>query len=174
MITIRRAEPADLEFLRAFAEHTFRITYEAQNDPKAFNDYCAAHFTPEKMEAEFRHPYSAFYLACLNDERVAYLKLNFDQHPPEIGSERSMQVQRIYIAPAYQGQGIGRQLLDFAQQCALAADLDWVWLSVWKKAPATVAFYEHCGFEICGMEWFPLGDDPQEDWIMRRSVNDEV
>lgn len=171
MFTIRRAELSDLEFLRAFAEHTFRITYEAQNDPKAFNDYCAEAFDLDCVRAELLHPHSEFYFACQGEERVAYQKFNFDRHPPEIGSERTLQVQRIYIAPAFQGQGLGRQLLDFAQQRATHADLDWVWISVWQKAPQTVIFYQRCGFEIFGTELFPLGDDPQSDWLMRRSVD---
>ncbi|MEO6037864.1 MAG: GNAT family N-acetyltransferase [Saprospiraceae bacterium] len=170
MFTIRPTELAELGFLRDFAEQTFRVTYEAQNDPQAFNDYCAGAFTLERVRNEFLHPYSEFYFACRGDERVAYLKFNLDRHPDEVGSQQTLQVQRIYIAPEFQGHGLGRQLLDFAQQRAAQADLDWVWLSVWQKAPATVAFYEHCGFEKCGTEWFPLGDDPQPDWLMRRKV----
>lgn len=170
MFTIRRAELSELEFLRSFTERTFRDTYEAQNDPQAFNDYCAEAFALEKVRSEMAHPHSEFYFACQGDERVAYLKFNFDHHPPEIGSNRTLQVQRIYIDPSFQGQGLGRQLLDFAQQRAAEAGLAWVWLSVWQKAPATVAFYEHCGFEICGTEWFSLGGEPQSDWLMRRRV----
>lgn len=171
MFTIRRAQLSELEFLRSFAEHTFRITYEAQNDPQAFNDYCADAFTLEKVRAEMEHPYSEFYFACQGEARVAYLKFNFDRHPEEIESQRTLQIQRIYIDPSFQKRGLGRQLLDFAQQRAAEAGREWVWLSVWKKAPATVAFYQHCGFEICGSEWFPLGDDPQQDWLMRRRVS---
>ncbi len=170
MFTIRRAELSELDFLRSFAERTFRITYEAKNDPQAFNAYCAEAFTLQKVRLEMEHPYSEYYFACQGDERVAYLKFNFDKHPPDLGSQRTMQVQRIYIDPAFQKQGLGRQLLDFAQERAIEAGRDWVWLSVWKKAPSTVAFYEHCGFEIFGMEWFPLGSDPQQDWLMRRKV----
>ena len=102
--------------------------------------------------------------------RVAYLKFNFDRHPPEIASQRTLQIQRIYIVHSYQGRGLGRRLLDFAHQRAAEAGLEWVWLSVWKKAPATVTFYEHCGFNICGEELFSLASELQEDWLMRRRV----
>lgn len=173
-VAIRRAELSELDFLRAFAERSFRITYEAQNDPQAFNDYCAEAFALEKIRAEMEDPQSEYYFACRGDERVAYLKFNFDRHPLGLESQRTMQVQRIYIDPAYQGQGLGRLLLDFAQQRAADANLDWLWLSVWQKNPPTVAFYEHCGFEIFGVEVFPLGSDPQPDWLMRRRVSYEV
>lgn len=170
MFTLRRALLSELDFLRSFAERTFRETYEAQNDPQAFNDYCAEAFTLEKIRSEMEHPHSEHYFACQGDERVAFLKFNFDCHPLEIESQRTVQVQRIYIAQAFQGQGLGRQMLDFAQQHAIMAGLDWIWLSVWQKNPPAVAFYEHCGFEIFGMEWFPLDSDPQPDWLMRRKV----
>lgn len=170
MFTIHRAELAELEFLRAFAEQTFRDTYEDQNDPQAFNDYCAEAFGLEQIRAEFAHPHSEYYFAGHSALRVAYLKFNFDRHPPDIGSQRTLQVQRIYIDPAYQGQGLGRRLLHFAHQRAAEAGLEWVWLSVWKKVPATVTFYERCGFEICGEEVFPLANELQEDWLMRRRV----
>ena len=129
MITIRRAEFADLEFLRAFAEFTFRVAYEAQNDLQVFNDYCATAFASDKFRAEMQHPESEFYFASQGEARVGYLKINFDEHPPEVGSARTLQIQRIYITPAMQGRGVGRQLLDFAEKRAVEKGLEWIWLT---------------------------------------------
>ncbi len=170
-MTILRVKNAELSLLRDLAERTFRDTYESRNDPNAFNAYCDWAFTLDYVRAELEHPYSEFYFIREDQQLIAYLKFNFDQHPPEIGSQNTMQLQRIYIETVFQGKGVGPQLIQFAEQRAKTAGVEWLWLSVWQKAPPTVAFYEKCGFEIFGVEIFPLGDDPQPDWLMRKKIS---
>ncbi|MEZ4894759.1 MAG: hypothetical protein R2778_17315 [Saprospiraceae bacterium] len=41
---ISKAIAQDIDLLLPFAEMTFRVAYEDQNDPVAFNDYCRLAF----------------------------------------------------------------------------------------------------------------------------------
>ncbi|MCB0523762.1 MAG: GNAT family N-acetyltransferase [Lewinellaceae bacterium] len=167
---ISKAIAQDIDLLLPFAEMTFRVAYEDQNDPVAFNDYCSLAFAPDNFIREMNAPASEFWLGKLNNELVAYLKLNFDTHAEGIEDGKTVQIERIYIHPDTQGRGLGRILLDFAEDSARQHHADWIWLSVWKKNPRGIKFYEDNGYEICGLEMFPLGDDPQEDWVMRKAI----
>lgn len=169
-LTIARAQPADLGLLLAFAERTFREAYEHLNKPADFKKYCDQAFTPERFRAEMEHPHSAFWLAHLDGQLVAYIKLNFDRFPPELEGKKTVQVERIYVDTPFQGRRIGEKLLDFAHEQARAAGVEWLWLSVWQANPPAVRFYERCGYEICGTDLFQLGDDPQLDWVVRKKV----
>jgi len=170
MLTIRPVESPELETLRTFAEHTFRVAYEHSNDPVHFKNYCDISFTLQQFRKEWEHPGSKFWFALLEDQLAAYLKLNFDHHPPELKSASTVQVERIYVAPDLQGRRIGEQLLDFAQEQARLIGADWLWLSVWQANPPALRFYERCGYEIFGTEVFQVGDDAQLDWLVRKKV----
>ncbi len=169
-LTITRAQPADLPMLLAFAERTFREAYEHLNNPVDFKLYCDEAFTLEHFGAEMAHPQSAFWLAHIDGQLVAYLKLNFDRCPPELEGERTVHVERIYVDAPFQGRRIGEKLLDFAHEQARSVGANWLWLSVWQANPPAVRFYERCGYEICGPEYFQLGDDPQLDWVVCKKV----
>lgn len=169
-LTIIRAQPGDLPMLLAFAERTFRTAYEHLNKPEDFKKYCDEAFTREQFGTEMAHPNSAFWFAHLEEKLVAYLKLNFDRSLPELEGQSAVQVERIYVEPAFQGRRIGERLLDFAHEQARDVGAKWLWLSVWQANPPAVRFYERCGYEICGTDIFQLGDDPQLDWVVRKKV----
>ncbi|MEY3195368.1 MAG: hypothetical protein RIQ78_1465 [Bacteroidota bacterium] len=167
---IRSATTADLESLRNFAEQTFRLAYEADNDPVPFEEYCSKAFTLEQFQSEMQHPFSAFWLGWKDNQLVAYLKLNYDNHPELLMTSHSVQVERLYIEPTWQNQGLGALALHFVQEQAKKNGVEWIWLSVWKKNPSAVRFYQRCGFDTIGTEIFHVADDPQEDWLMGKRV----
>jgi diamine N-acetyltransferase len=169
-LTIAPASFADLERLLELAERTFRVAFEHNNDPGHFKKYCDEAFTLAAFRRQMEHPHSRFWLAEAEGQLAGYLKLNFDEHPAELASARTVQVERLYIEPALQGRHIGERLLDFAHRQARAAAAEWLWLSVWQINPPAVRFYERCGYEIFGTETFWVGDDPQIDWLMRKKV----
>ena len=175
VMEIRPIASAEAQTLRLFAEKTFRIAWEHLNPGKTdFEAYCAAAFTPETMLNELSAPKTRFFAAVEAEKWLAYLKLNYAVHPeahPEIGA--ALQVERIYVDPDTQSRGIGARLMAFAEQEARSAGLQTVWLSVWTEAPRSVAFYEKQGYRTFGTEIFWVGNDPQNDWLMKKDLTAE-
>jgi len=167
---ISQVQLNELELLRSFAERTFRAAFEADNDPVRFEAYCSKAFSLDQFRAELAHPASRFWFGWEGAELAAYLKLNFDQHPPELGNDKTVQVERLYVEPGFQGRRIGELMLDFAYNHALERNADWIWLSVWQDNPPALRFYERCGYEIFGTKTFWLGDEAQTDWLVRKKV----
>ena len=172
-LDISRIEPDELGALRDFAEHTFRVAWQHDNEPGHFEAYCRTAFTTEKLLAEMTAPGAEFYFVRRNGKRVAYLKLKLHCTPADWQEGPALQLERIYVAPDEQGTGLGSHLLAFTETRARATGAAWVWLSVWQKAPRSVAFYQKNGYEIFGVETFWIGDDPQSDWLMRKKMSDE-
>ncbi|MBL7828665.1 MAG: GNAT family N-acetyltransferase [Saprospiraceae bacterium] len=160
----------DLDQLRSFAEFTFRYAYEHMNDPVQFEAYCTEFFSEEQWLKEWQHPDSEFWWIWIKGQLAGYLKLNFDNHQPTLQNLNTIQIERIYVAPDFQSKGVGLQLMEFSEKRGKEKGCAWIWLSVWQKNPRAVRFYERCGYVICGTEIFPVGDDPQLDWVMKKAL----
>ncbi len=170
---IFKTEPVKQEnaqLLRDFAEATFRIAWQHDNEPEAFEAYCQKAFSIEKIRAELAEPGAEFYFAWQDDQLAAYLKLNLDRAPQDWHEGRAFQLERIYVSNTLQSRGLGASLLHFTENRARETGAEWVWLSVWQKSPRSVAFYQRNGYDIFGVETFWVGDDPQPDWLMRKKL----
>jgi len=55
-------------------------------------------------------------------------------------------VSDIVVAPAFEGRGVGRQLLDAAREWALAKGFHWLSISVFEKNSRAAEIYEKAGF----------------------------
>ncbi len=48
---------------------------------------------------------------------------------------------------AYHGQGLGKEMFEFALHSLRKRGFDWVWLGVWERILGAQAFYFKYGFE---------------------------
>lgn len=169
---IRPVTAGEAGVLRRFAEQTFRAAWQDANEPETFEAYCREAFSPEKIQEEMQAPGSEFYFAFSGPALAAYLKLRVGRIPPAGWDQPApaLQLERIYVASAFQSLGLGAALLEFVEQRARDTAAAWVWLSVWQKSPRSIAFYQRNGYAIFGVETFWVGDDPQPDWLMRKAV----
>ncbi|NUO82171.1 hypothetical protein HUU05_19035 [candidate division KSB1 bacterium] len=46
-----------------------------------------------------------------------------------------------------------------------------MWLGVWERNAAAIAFYRKAGFVEVGTQTFQLGEDRQRDFLMARRVD---
>ena len=172
MFLIRPVKKEEIIALLEIAGHTFRIAWEHMNDPEDFEVYCQQKFSVPALLAEMAELGSDFYFVESAGDLAAYFKLNTDWYPddwPETG--KAVQLERIYVLPEFQGQGIGAEILAFSEKIAQAHRFDWVWLSVWEESPRSKQFYLQNGYEVFGKEPFVLGKDIQTDWLMRKKIS---
>ena len=167
---IRRAAPTDIAWLLPLAKASFYTTYAHLNRPENMDHYLQKAFTREQWTREFAEPASHFYAATLGESPVGYTKLNFGAAQTELQDDTALEIERIYVFEGFQGRGIGRQLIEHAVGLARERGLQYVWLGVWEKNPAAIAFYERVGFSHFGEHIFQFGDDAQTDVMMRRDL----
>jgi ribosomal protein S18 acetylase RimI-like enzyme len=63
--------------------------------------------------------------------------------------------------------------LEQAKESGKALGLKWLWLGVWEKNIKAMDFYKKSGFEIFSQHSFKLGNDIQQDWMMRLEIQTE-
>jgi ribosomal protein S18 acetylase RimI-like enzyme len=166
-IFILRAKPADLETLVHLSRKIFNDSFDHLNKRENMEEYMDRAFNPEQLLTELNNPLSEFYFIMVDDVAAGYLKLNQGPAQSDIGDERSLEIERIYVDDEYQGQGLGSKLIDKAMERAKALKLDYIWLGVWEKNPDAIRFYQRQGFEIFGSHPFRMGDEEQTDVLMK-------
>ena len=98
------------------------------------------------------------------------MKLNKEDAQTDINDLEGLEIERIYVRQQFQGNGYGRELIEFALERARLLKKQYAWLGVWEKNAAAIAFYERMGFQEVGKHTFRMGDELQSDYIMKKEI----
>jgi ribosomal protein S18 acetylase RimI-like enzyme len=169
-IQIKRLISADAETLLHLSRKTFFDAFARLNNAADMEAYASTAFTLQKYEEELSNPDSHFYFAVADNDTAGYIKLNYNAAQTELQDPNALEVERIYILQEFQGQQIGKHLLDFAIQTAIDKKFSYVWLGVWEHNNKAINFYKSKGFTQFGSHPFVLGTDEQTDILMRKEL----
>jgi ribosomal protein S18 acetylase RimI-like enzyme len=169
-ITIVKATISDLEVIQEISKQTFIETFAEVNKPENLDNYVQENFNSQQIALEINNPESAFYLAILDDETIAYLKLNFGNAQTEIRSDEAMEIQRIYVLKKFYGKKIGQLLLNEAIKIGQKTGVDSIWLGVWEENHKAIEFYSKNDFVEFDKHSFTLGNEVQTDLLMELRI----
>jgi len=162
----------DVPALAEIGALTFKETFAAENTEEDMAKYLQEDFNEEKIYAEVADKDSIFIIAQTESDgglkTAAYMKVNFPSAQTEKGYENSLEIQRIYVAKACKGRGIGSHFMEKALEIARENKVEYVWLGVWEKNYKAIKFYQDKGFVPFGEHTFLLGNDPQTDYLMKK------
>lgn len=169
-VTIRKASISDLETIQEISRRTFIETFIEVNTPENMDNYIQENFNAQQIALEINNPESAFYLAILDHQAIAYLKLNFGNAQTEIRSAQAMEIQRIYVLKNFHGKKIGQLLLNKAIKIGQESGVETIWLGVWEKNHKAIQFYNNNDFVEFDQHNFTLGNDVQTDLLMELRI----
>jgi Acetyltransferases len=167
MFTIRRVLINDAVLLQQLSAKTFEETFAVHNTAENMQRYIAENFSTARLSDEINNPGSEFYFAVFDDSIIGYIKINFRDAQTEIKSAEGIEIERIYVLKAYQGQNAGALLFNTALQIAKSKKAKYVWLGVWEKNEKAIGFYLKNGLRVFDKHIFVLGDDAQTDLMMK-------
>jgi diamine N-acetyltransferase len=170
-IVIRVAHAEDAALIADMSIRTFYEAFAKDNTPSNMDKFLNQVFTRQKLMEEVGEPTSTFLLAYQGQVPVGYARMRESENPPELGTGRAIEIARIYVEQAWIGRGVGRLLMESCLQIARERHFAWIWLGVWEHNRTAHAFYSRFGFERFGEHLFMLGDDPQTDWLMKKSLD---
>ncbi|PCE66449.1 GNAT family N-acetyltransferase [Sediminicola luteus] len=158
---------AELDLLIRIAKDTFHAAFADQNDPADFANYMKRAFAKPTLLAELQEPNSTFYFIYEQEILVGYLKCNVAPAQTDLNDPESLELQRIYILPEFQGNGHGTEIMAWVKQIAREKGKIKLWLGVWEANLRAIAFYERHGFKKIGEHPYLIGTDEQMDWVMQ-------
>jgi N-acetylglutamate synthase-like GNAT family acetyltransferase len=113
--------------------------------------YFDIHYTETSFLSMFNDPSTQVFIAETDDHIAGYARLFFNL------DENHLYVPSLYLLPDFQGQDIGRQLLEAAEEYAAAKGLDELWIGVMVKNRQALVFYRKVGFQFVREEPFTMG-----------------
>jgi ribosomal protein S18 acetylase RimI-like enzyme len=170
-ISIRACQNEDLDELIRLGRQTFYETFHAVNTPENMQAYLDSAFDPERIAAELNDPGIRYDFLFKGAELAGYVKLNLPGSQTDHNDPESLEIERIYVRREFQGQGLGRALIEHALRFARQAGMKTAWLGVWQENTAAIGFYQRMGFQTFATHDFWLGDERQTDDLMQLELN---
>ena len=163
-LVIRPAGVDEIPALRALAEHIWRASY-------------AVMLTPAQIDYMLDWMYASDTIAREMAEGVvwegAWLGakfVGFHSCTPEPESHR-LKLNKLYLLPEYQGQGLGQQLIERVHALAALRGARQVWLQVNKQNARAISAYRRAGYVVERSAVFDIGGGfVMDDFIMTREV----
>ena len=169
-VVFRRGIAADAEMLVELAVRTYSETFSAVNTPENMRAYLSSAFTLPQFEADLGNPRVAIQVAETDRSLIGYSKLVAGHVPDCVRGEAAIELERFYIDRRWHGSGVAASLMERCLTEAKRRGFKTIVLGVWEKNFRAQAFYRKWGFERVGEHIFQMGDDPQVDWWMERSI----
>ncbi len=173
-IVFKKCTGEDAAQLSKIGALTFEETFAAENTKEDMEKYLQEDFNLEKVSSELADKNSVFMLAQIKNgdslSTAGYMKVNFAPAQTEKGYDNSLEIQRIYVAKAHKGKGIGSRFMESALEIARESKVKYVWLGVWEKNFKAIKFYQDKGFVRFGEHTFVLGNDRQTDYLMKKNI----
>lgn len=168
---IRRGIPGDAALLSNLGAETFVASFGAQNTPENLTKHLTKAFGDEVQQRELADP-EVTYLIAEQDGRIAgYAQVREGGAPACITGPSPVEVLRFYVKEDFHGTGLAQALMDACADEARRRGGRTLWLGVWDQNPRAIRFYTKWGYEDVGGQTFMLGDDPQQDRVLSRSLD---
>lgn len=169
-VRLRRARPTDAAALAEFGARTFKTAYRGLMTDAELDGYVARTYGEAQQRDEMARPDSVVLMAEDGDRLAGFAWIYRGPRPPCVTVEDAVSLSRIYVDPAGQSHGVGRQLLAGAMAEARGMGGSLLWLAVWQRNPRAVAFYRREGFTELGRTGFETDPDPACDLVMARGL----
>lgn len=169
-LVIRHGKAEDAALLAELGARTFSETFAADNTPQDMAAYLAGSFSLDQQAAKLADPHSLFQIAEVNGVAVGYAMLRSGNAPNSVTGDKPIELVRLYVSRESLGNGVGAALMQACIDEAKRRGYETLWLGVWERNHRAQAFYRKWNFQEAGTHLFQLGDDPQTDILMQRSV----
>lgn len=147
-ITLQPVSPAQVDDVVAFVDTARRALFPALADAPLPADL--AHFGATYLEGE-----GHFIVACNGGQLIGAIGyLPYDHRFPQLDyrNGRTVEVVRLFVAPAYRRGGLASRLFAALRAHALAAGVERLYLHTHPFLPGAIRFWERQGFHVVDVE----------------------
>ncbi len=164
-ISYRRGGPEDAVAIDRLFRTVFCDTFAHLYRPEDLDAFLSK-FTPDAWTAELSDERYAFQVAEADGQVIGFAKLGPPELPVE-GKRPWVELRQLYISSEWRGAGAARELMDWAFAEARARGGEELYLTVYTENWRARRFYEKYGFVEVGPYAFMVGDQADEDLILR-------
>lgn len=161
--TIRTATIADIQTIKYLAEATWEPTYKAILSKEQIDYMFGVIYSLEALQQQMQEG-QTFLLLYQHDQ-----PLGFASYSLKDVSDKVYKLNKIYLLPQCQGEGLGKLLLMYAENEVRQLGGSILDLNVNRHNKAKL-FYETCGYHVHQEEDIAIGPYWMNDFIMRKQL----
>ena len=165
---IRQANVSDAEALAALAGALFPLGCPAETRAEDLAEHIGRELTPGRFRELLGDPGVVVHMASVAGKLAGFAMGAWGGAAPEAAAGAGCELRKLYVDPAFHGQGLAGWLVDAVFQTARREGHRSLWLSVHSGNERAIGFYSKCGFRVVGAQEFLVGADAQKDYVMRR------
>lgn len=167
MIQIRQATSDDIHLIRQLAQQVFYFTYVPLQPKEKVDFLFKLMYSESSLKEQMEKKNHKFLLA--NDETG---HLGYASYETNYKNPGKTKIHKIYIMPAAQGKGVGKELVNHMGSIARQNKNTIVLLDVYRHNPA-VQFYEKMGFKKVGEQITEVGNGfVMDDLVMEKNISE--
>jgi|WetSurMetagenome_2_1015567.scaffolds.fasta_scaffold303010_1 diamine N-acetyltransferase len=171
-ILIRNASLPDAAYISLLARMTFTESFgHLFRDPQDLLDYYDQTFSVAKIRSSLQKENNVFLIAFVDELPVGYAKLKKQSSFPFLQSDKTSQLQKIYVLKDFVSKGIGKLMLDQFNPLMRELGKEFLWLSVYVGNTKAIAFYERNDFTPCGNHTFQIGKEVFEFVVLKKEFS---
>ncbi|KAI5262793.1 acyl-CoA N-acyltransferase [Aureobasidium subglaciale] len=172
-ISIRKATLQDAKALAALGTHVWTKTFGHTVSPADLQKYLNASYSTSAMEADITNPLKELIVATsTTNDIIGFTLMTKGSTEPCLASySNHVELQRIYVHPAYHGTGVGKLLAVELEALARKEGFEHMWLGVWEENARALGLYGKLGFKEVGKKKFLVGDQVDTDLVMVKSLH---
>lgn len=170
--SVRPGRVSDANNIATLGAHVFTVTFAHSVQPHELEAFLEESYTPTAIRRDLNDESKDVIVAVDAQDQVlgfAYLTRGSSEPCVEEVKDK-VELQRIYVHPSTQGQGIGRLLASRVEQMAIEQGFKNMWLGVWEENENALRAYEKWGYHKVGDHDFVIGKVVQTDHIMLKSL----
>lgn len=165
MIAVVKATIEDIPTIREIAHITWYPTFREILSQEQIEYMLEIMYSEKALKEQIEVKNHQFFLAKEGYEALGYLsvEVNYNQKPVT-------KIHKIYVLPNQQGKGIGKILMQKAEQVAVENQNTTLSLNV-NRFNKALKFYESIGFSIAKTEDIDIGNGYlMEDFVMEKNL----
>ena len=158
---VERLTPQDVDAVAALARVVWQATYAPLISQAQIEAMLADRYAAERVRAQLDDPDHAWWIARRDAALVGFAHATHD------GTDSKL--DKLYVHPAHQRQGIGAALLQAARAWARQRQARRLWLQVNRGNTQAINAYRKYGFRIVESRVFDIGGGfVMDDYVMER------
>lgn len=161
----------DASKLASLGRHTFIETFGSLYKPEDLEAFLTKVYSDETIAEELADPHLIHQVVTHQDDFIAFIKIGPVHVPVKNPLPGAMEIWQLYVRREFLGQGLGDLLMDWAFAQFKAHHASELYVSVFSENERAIRFYQKYGFEKMGEYGFPVGDQIDLEWIMKKNCS---
>ena len=166
-IKVIQANPLHAETISSIGKLSFRDAFgHLFNDKIALLEYLEYTYNVDKVAKSINKENNVFFIAFVENVPVGFAKVKKYSLNEQIESIAQMEFQKIHVLSYYHGSGAGAALMGAVLELASQIRPDYLWLDTHTSNAKAIRFYEKNGFMKAGKNYFTIGSQTFEYYVM--------